>query len=427
MTQASLPTVAVVYATGSAGPAAVLRASRGVCEVVFVCDTANLGVAPLLAGIRGRARVCDISGLEPEAAVAALRVEQPSGIVTFSEHCLAQTAELAVGLGLPYHQPETVQLLTDKSAQRAALYSAGVDDTRSVVARSIAEVRSAADLLGYPVVVKPRTGAGSRDTLLLDTPGQCTGILTEIVRNGEGASDGEDIGKQVFVVEKCLLGEPLTAGSDWGDYVSVEAVVHRGEVRTVGVTGKLPLATPFRETGMFVPSTLSAAMESEVAELAAAAVRALGIRMGVTHTEVKLTPDGPRIIEVNGRTGGHVTELLPRAGAFDLVRAALEMSMGYEPAPVKPLPRDVTYEYFLIAPPSAGELLSLDGIEETEGIAGVASVDVLAAPGQRMDWRLGNQRVGSVHGTAPDHASLRSVIGEIQNTLRPQYAYRPSV
>lgn len=299
-------------------------------------------------------------------------------------------------------------MIVDKYAQRSALRAAGIDDTPSMVARCAAEVRAAADRIGYPVVVKPRTGSASRCTVRVDDPDQCMTALAGIDGLAAGPSAPPD-----FVVERCLLGDHSVAGKEWGDYVSVEAVALEGTSYPIAVTGKLPLALPFRETGHFVPSTLSAEAESKVVAIASAAVQALGIRVGVTHTEVKLTSDGSRIIEVNARMGGHVVDALMTARGYDLTRAAMKAALGSRPDPVASRGSGVSFKCFLVAPQYAGRLRSVGGADETKAIPGVTAVDVLAAPGQDLDWRTGNQRIGSVEGTVPDHLSLRSVISEI--------------
>lgn len=407
-----LPTVAVVYGLGSAGPAAVLRAARALCEIVFVCDIAVPGVAPLLPGIRRQARVCEISGMDIREAAEVLRAERPDAVVTFSEFCLGATAQLAEILGLPGHRPETVRLLTDKTAQRAALAAAGVDDTPTLEASSAAGVLAAVELLGHPVVVKPRVGAGSRDTLRLDGAEQ-HGRLAEIMPDGD---------ERVFVVEKYLPGDPSAAGERWGDYVSVEAVVVRGEVRTICVTGKFALADPLRETGLFLPSTLSSGAERDVAALAAAAVRALGVRTGVTHTEVKLTPDGPRVIEVNGRVGGRAADLLRRAHGVDLLATACELALGRDVEPAPSPSGAVAFEYFIVPPRLVGVLRSIDGADAVRAMPGVREVDVVAAPGQPVDWRFPAQRLGFVRGEVKNHDSLHGLIMELDKKFHLEYA-----
>jgi carbamoylphosphate synthase large subunit len=65
------------------------------------------------------------------------------------------------------------------------------------------------------------------------------------------------------------------------------------------ITGKYPLLPPFRERGDFWPAWLTDDERDREGPLTSEALRALGITTGVAHTEIKLTPDGPRIIEVN--------------------------------------------------------------------------------------------------------------------------------
>ena len=63
-------------------------------------------------------------------------------------------------------------------------------------------------------------------------------------------------------------------------------------------------------------------------DLATAALRALGVRTGGFHTEIKLTPDGPRVIEVNGRLGGGVPEMLLQASGESLMRLSMRVALG---------------------------------------------------------------------------------------------------
>lgn len=386
--------------------------------MVFVCDEAWPGVADLLPGMRRRAKVCEITGLDPEAAAERVRAHSPDGIVTFSEYCLGEAVGLAARLGLTYHDERTGLLLTDKLAQRAALAAAGVDATRCLPAGTLGEAMEAAHSLGYPVVVKPRSGAGSRNTIRVDSEAEARRLLPHVLC-GEAGQDRR------FVVEECLLGDPGQAGEAWGDYVSVEALVRHGEVISSCVSGKTPLAEPFRETGFLVPSTLPPALVSAVQSLAAAAVHAVGIRDAVTHTEVKLTRDGPRIIEVNGRAGGHVFDLVPRVSGVSLVRSALELSLGRAPGSAAFTFEGVAFEWLLLAPVGACELIELRGVDDVARLEGVAGIDVLAAAGDPVDWRIGNQKLALVRGLAKDHEQLRLLLAAIAGTLVSTYREFP--
>ncbi|MGW1807058.1 ATP-grasp domain-containing protein [Streptomyces sp. NPDC002078] len=404
-----VPRVAVVYDLGSATPNDILAAAHRLCDVLFVADFDRPAAAAARQSLLALAEVVDVTGREPEERLRLLREAAVDGVVTYSEYQLAETARLAHGLGLPYHEVELIPALVDKLVQRRILAEAGVQATRCAVIGD--DPAQALDLVGVPAVIKPRIGAGSLHTTRVDSAEEFLAVAAARPAGIE------------FVAEQMLEGDPLVAGEFWGDYVSVESVHTASSSRQVCVTGKFALAEPFRETGMLLPATLTEEATAEVLALEAAAVRALGIRHGITHTEIKLTPDGPRIIEVNGRLGGYVPEILRRATGINLVRAALDVALGAEPRIPAARHRGVTYQYFLTPPAVAGTLTTVDGVAELAELPGVRNVETHAEPGRIVDFREGTQsHLGVVFGSAPDHDALRTVAESISATFRPVLA-----
>lgn len=410
------PLLVVLYDLGSATPVKILSASRPLCDVVFFCDRNRPHVAGHVDAMRQYATVVETTGMTSDQVREQLLALAPAGVLTFSEYQLALTAELAAAAQLPFHHPDVVPALVDKLRQRELLAAAGVQCTRCVVVRTPEQAAAAAAEIGGPVVVKPRFGAGSTDTCRAEDPAGCAAAVARFLADNP-RSAGE------FVVEQLLVGDPAVAGAFWGDYVSVESVVQGGDIQPVCVTGKFRLAEPFRETGMLLPATLSSELVEEVIGLEQRALRAVGVRHGITHTEIKLTPDGPRIIEVNGRLGGYVGEILQRAARYDLMRVAVQVALG-QPVRVPTLRwRQLAYQYFLTPPAGRNRLVSLAGVDEVAALAGVRTVEVHAQPGQRLDWRDGTQgHLGIVYGSAPDHEALRAVVEQIDSRLRPVYA-----
>lgn len=404
------PLCVVVHDRGSATPVGILSAARQWCDVVFLF--ARHERAPRIDERipDGVARV-DIGGLGEDEVCALVADMAPNGVLTFSEWRLGLTARIAAHCGLPYHSTETVRLLTDKFAQRAALDAAGVPSARVRVVRTVAEVVDAAARVGLPAVLKPRNGAGSVDTCRMSTVDECDAVMAEFLADPR-APRGD------FVLEELLVGDPAAAGPDWGDYVSAESVVSGDEVTTVCLTGKFPLAEPFRETGMVLPATLDETLHEASVRVAEAAVRALGIRHGVTHTELKLTQDGPRVIEVNGRMGGYVSDLLRRATGFDLPRAALAAAVG-EPVVVPELRwRRLEIEYFLTPPVGASKLVSWNAPLRARDTPGVRSLELRAEPGAVVDWRLGTEgHLGVVSGSAANHDAVLAAVDDVRRRL----------
>lgn len=404
------PVVAIVHDLGSASVSTIRAAAGRQLELVFVCDRARPHVAATVAEAGRCARVVDVTGLAWDQRVAAVRAVQPSGVVTFSEFALRDTARLAADLGLPGHGERVVRMLTDKLDQRRALAEAGVQATRCVVVGD--DLRAAAEAVGLPAVLKPRVGAGSAYTFRIES-------LDDLERRHRTAPPGVE-----FVLEEMLRGDPEVAGAAWGDYVSVESLHTPAGSRQVCITGKFPLAEPFRESGMVLPSTLPAPAAAHVLALEAAAIAAIGVAHGVTHTEIKLTASGPKIIEINGRLGGYVPEILKRSSGINLVHTALELAVGRDPAPPPAHHAEVCYQLFL-APPSGvrGTFVKSEGLAELAALPGVLQVEERVKPGDVVDYEQGTQSLlGIVYGRAPDHEALRAVVQDIHSIFHPVFA-----
>lgn len=131
-----------------------------------------------------------------------------------------------------------------------------------------------------------------------------------------------------YVFEEYLEGAKAFQNEYYGDYVSVESIHRNGDSKQICITAKTPLTDKYAETGMFIPSPFSDELNLKILELEKKAIDALGVKEGITHTEIKLTDYGPRIIEVNGRLGGYVSEIIKRGMSIDLVKIALKLSIG---------------------------------------------------------------------------------------------------
>ena len=218
---------------------------------------------------------------DPQSDARALAAERPRAILTFAESELRTTADLATRLGLPFHSRTTAAALTDKAEQRSLLRRAGLDEARRPPGvRRGRMVRGA----GGPGAARGRqTGPGT---------GQCGGAHRDGPRGGGAAGGGAVSRRSAWLGRRGVPGGRPSL--PYGDYVSVETATTAAGTVPLAVTGKHPLVHPFRETGQFWPVALPEGERRAVCELAVAAVTALGVTTGICHTEIKLTPAGPR-------------------------------------------------------------------------------------------------------------------------------------
>jgi len=396
------PTLAVVYHPASFSVFQLTEAARDLCELVWVVDRDVDDTAAAVRVLRKFGTVVDVSGMDAERAAAAVRGVRPAGITTFKDKRLRFTARLAELLDLPFHSTEIAARLTDKYAQRRALFEAGVAVPRFQTmppAEDTAAWEAAAQAARYPAVLKPRIdNEASRDTVRVDS-------AEELRRLASGACGVR------LVLEEYLADRTGAVRPCFADYVSIESVVSHGQISHIAVNGRFPPASPFRESGFFIDAELDPADRRAALATATAALEAIGIQTGCCHTEIKFTPDGPRVIEVNGRIGGGVPEMLSDISDLALLEVALRIALGERIAYERPLtPERVGFLFYVHAPQWMRRLTAVDGLERLFADPRVTEGTLNRGPGDTVDWREGNQgHVFSVRGTASDHDELEEI------------------
>ena len=315
------------------------------------------------------------------------------GLVTSSEYFVAVTARAAARLGLPGPDPGAVERCRDKRRQRVALETAGVAIPAFAAAGGVSDAVGAARVIGFPVVVKPADGTGSRGVRLCRHAAEVHDHVAALLARGE-----DERGQPAVAA---VLVEEHVPGPEFSVETFGEAVV--------GVTakhlGRLPF---FVETGHDFPAGQPGEPIADISATALAAVRALGLGFGPAHTEIRLAERGPVVIEVNPRlAGGQIPTLVRLATGLDLVGATVDAVTGWN----VPLPDPGSGHAsirFLVAR-EAGRVRRTAGVAAAAGVPGVVDVAVTARPGQRVGG-TGSflDRVGHVITAAPTAVAARS-------------------
>jgi biotin carboxylase len=375
------------------------------CRIVWVIDSSQVSSDWLMRLLRKLGTTVDIAGLSDDEAAEALRLCEPDGIITYADSLIPVASALALRLGLDYHDEATTRYLTDKFAQREALRAGGLPVPRSIIVRAdLRDITTVVASVDFPVVLKPRQGAAGRDTVRARDADE----LRQHISEHTAPSTGPEAS---MVVEEYLFGASPSPSPLFADYVSVESVVSAGRISHVAVTGRFPLAEPFRESGFVLPSDLGASDTKEVLDVAAKAISALGVRIGFLHTEIKLTPNGPRVIEVNGRLGGSIPSMMAQATGVDLMPLSKRVALGDAIVFDDLIPADrVGYNFYVQAPQWARRVVSIEGLDELRALPGVDTVFLARPPGDEVDWRKGSHEfVFSVVGAADDHQGALAV------------------
>ncbi len=404
----SLPRLAFAYHPRSFGTMAIAEAAQGSCRLLWILDSSEPEMRSMSRLLSRLGDVVDVAGMSVEEAAATIAASQPDGILALADGLLAWTAQVAVQLDLPFIAPEVAERLTDKHAQRVALQQAGLPVPgfwRVPEANAGADSWRAFELAArFPAVLKPRRGEGSRDTVRVESLRELHAMVAQ-TPDAAGSAPTE------LVLEEYLRDRPEAVGHRFADYVSVESVVSNGQISHLAITGRFPPAEPFRETGFFIPCAFEDDQCAAIAEVATAAVRAVGVSVGLLHTEVKLTPDGPRVIELNGRIGGGVPEMLADATGVELLPIAMRVALG-EPVVFETMPpcAQIGYLLYVQAPSSMRTVGAVEGLEQLRALPGVQEVTLNRGPGHSVDWRSGNHgHVFSVRGAVADYDALSAI------------------
>ena len=318
-----------------------------------------------------------ISTIDTNAAIAAAKQHGIDGVMTLATDMPMRTvAAVAQACSLVGISLDTAIRATDKAVMRETLYAAGVPVPRFMKARDKTEFEKAVQQFGTGFMVKPADSSGSRGVVL--------------VKNKAMADEAYDYAHQysrsgTVVVEERMMGPE----------VSVETLAVDGEVHVIQITDKITTGAPhFVEMGHTQPSQLSCT--NEIKRVAIAANRAIGIKDGPSHTEIIVTKDGPKIVELGARLGGDciTTHLVPLSTGIDLVEACIRIALGERPDIQATINRGSAIRYFHQC---AGVIKSISGIEEAKQLSGVKQISIVHGIGEKVtDITDSGSRMGFV-------------------------------
>jgi biotin carboxylase len=383
----------------------------------FLAAAETVGAEVVVASDRRQAlhgamgdRALRIDLRRPERAAAAIaelaqRVELDAVLAVDDGGVLA-AALASERLGLAHNPPSAVAATRDKAAMRHALEAAGIPQPGFAVLAPGDD----AGAVGFPAVLKPVALSASRGVIRVDGPAGARAAVTRI--RAILAAAGED-------ADGPILAESYVPGAE----VAVEALLRAGELEVLAVFDKPdPLEGPYFEETIYVtPSRLPAERVGRVAELAAAAASALGLREGPVHAEIRLDGDRAWVLELAARSIGGLCSRALRFGAGIsleevILRHALALPLGAHA-------RERAASGVMMLPiEDAGTLREVRGVEAARAVPGVQDVRITIPRGRPVvPLPDGDRYLGFVfaRGETPAHveAALRQAHAALEVVL----------
>ncbi|WP_049690249.1 ATP-grasp domain-containing protein [Anaerococcus jeddahensis] len=350
-----------------------------------------------------------ISTIDIDSVLSAAKKHNIDAIITIaSDMPIMTVAKVSEELGLVGVDLDTAIKATNKSKMREALKKSGVPVPLFFKVNNLEECLRAVKKIkeeGYRCILKPSDNSGSRGIVLLPDFDEDT------IKKSYEYSKSNSRNKTVMVEEFME-----------GPEVSVETISVDGRCYIIQITDKITTGAPyFVEMGHSQPSQLPDDIKYKIKEVAIAANKAIGIKDGPSHTEIKITNSGPKIVEIGARLGGDniTTHLTPLSTGVDMVENCIRISLGEKP--------DIKIKYnkssaIRYLSQSYGKIKTIEGIKEAEKIPGIRQVSIIHREGETLNGiKSSSDRVGFVIGQADNIKDTISIIQKALSLIKIEF------
>lgn len=305
-----------------------------------------------------------VSTTDTEKVLEEAKKNKIDGIITIaSDRPMTTVAKVAKELDLIGIDEKTAINATNKSKMRDALKAYGVPIPMYFSVEDYDQYIKAIDNLRnkkYKCIVKPADNSGSRGIRLVENYD-----IDQLKKIYDYCKKNSNSGK--LVIEEYMQGPE----------VSVETISRNGTCNVIQITDKLTTGAPyFVEMGHNQPSQLPINIIEKIKKVAIDANKAVGIENGPSHTEIKVTKDGPKIVELGARLGGDniTTHLVPYSTGINMVEASIKIAIGEEIDITKKIDMASAARYKKC---DIGKIIEISGIDEAREVSGIKDIKIV--------------------------------------------------
>lgn len=322
---------------------------------------------------------------------------------TIESHTMA-AAQVREACGIPGTSVKATWLCRDKPSMKQALREVGVPTAASTAADHASEVWDFAAQIGYPLILKPRAGAGAQDTMRVDSDTELAHALTLF-----GAHGATSIAVEEFVEGHEGFYDTITHDNevvhDWAThyYPNVLEAMRTRWISPQFITTNRMAGNPFY---------------AEVADLGHRVIEAFDIGTSATHMEWFHGPKGLRFSEIGARP--------PGVGAWDLYCASNDVDVYREWAHIQtygvreqPMNRHYSAGIIALRPDHDGVIKGYSGIEEIQDRYGDWIIDGHFPPVGHLTQGVeaGYMANAYVRLRHPDYDVLRGMLDDVGRTI----------
>lgn len=345
-----------------------------------------------------------ISTIDVASIVKAAKRHRIDGIMTLATDMpMRAVAAVCEEMNLAGINRNTALKATNKAEMREILKEYGVPIPMFFKILNKLEYKKVVQSFKGPFIVKPVDSSGSRGIFAVTDPTEKKLVDKAYEYCCAYAKD------EGMIVEEYMKGPE----------VSVETLSINGVCHIVQITDKITTGAPhYVEMGHSQPAQHRKETLYEIAQITKAANEAIGIKNGPSHTEIIVTNDGPKIVEVGARLGGDniTTHLVPLSTGVNMVEACIKIALGEKPD-ITPLFNGCSaIRYFK---QSAGTIKSIEGTEKAKKINGVQQISVIHGVGEYVtDIVDSGSRMGFVIAQGNSEKSAIDICNEALQMIK---------
>ena len=309
-----------------------------------------------------------VSTTDTEKVLEEAIKNEIDGIITIaSDRPMTTVAKVAKELNLIGISEDTAINATNKSKMRDVLKTNNVPIPMYFSATDYDDYIDAINKIrdkNLKCIVKPADNSGSRGIQLIDN------------------YDSENLRKIYdYCVNSSTSGSLVIEEFMEGPEVSVETISKDGICHVVQVTDKLTTGAPhFVEIGHSQPSQLESSIVNEIMKVAISANIAIGITDGPSHTEIKVTKDGPKIVEIGARLGGDniSTHLTSISTGVNMVQTCINIALGNSVEIKIERNKAAAIRYLIF---TNGRISEINGVDNAREIPGIVQISIVRGIG----------------------------------------------
>jgi formate-dependent phosphoribosylglycinamide formyltransferase (GAR transformylase) len=344
---------------------------------------------------------------EPSLLEAVRRIQKRVWVdrleATVEAHIMP-AAKVREACGIPGTSVQTAWLCRDKPSMKEALRAAGVPCAQSSSVESPQGAREFAARVGYPLIFKPRAGAGAAGTTKVSNDRELEHAIREFA-----IDRGQSVAVEEFIE---------------GHEGFLDTLTIRGEVVHEFISHYYPNVLEAMRERWISPQIVStnridASGYNEVKQLARKVIKALGIGSSATHMEWFFGPKGLKFSEIGCRPPGVGQWDVYNAGNdFDIYRewamALIHGRIGQRPS------RRYACGMIALRPDRDGRIAGYEGMDRIGREFGecIVAAHLPAAGTPTQPVEAGYMANAWMRIRHPDYDQLRYIMNTIGETVR---------